>query len=446
MLPSVCWAVVHAWVAAPAAGVHTRRLALAPLALLSPEYRRELLASAIYLWEQHCMGAGPPPDEPDCVAAAGGSAAAFGAHASSSGARGGADGADGADGAGGAGGAGGGGGAAGRRGGGGEGGVDEGALLELVASLPECTPVDVLSTAADQSWTRPCAVSVPRLVTLRFIARYVQLAQPLTSLAEGWPKLLALFRAAMVGSSSAPVALLAVLWEWVRRMEPLGDGSPLLSAKERHEAKDADLLRRLAFALWVGEHNQYVGALQGLVIDKLVAAFKYGAALEGWSAAVRWGVQVAALQCARVLVVRVAPENLTALWPIMIAELQRVLLEPREAPPALLLAACQLVDFPRITIQGSESSDGEEAGVKGARPRGDHLRLFGRPAPQASHAALLPSLVADDAVASTGATSLGRERIRLARLLAHTAGRKAAAWMALLAPTGTLAGPSRVAR
>ena len=71
------------------------------LALLSPEYRRELLASAIYLWEQHCMGAGPPPDEPDCVAAAGGSAAAFGAHASSSGARGGADGADGADGAGG---------------------------------------------------------------------------------------------------------------------------------------------------------------------------------------------------------------------------------------------------------------------------------------------------------------------------------------------------------
>lgn len=42
----------------------------------------------------------------------------------------------------------------------------------------------------------------------------------------------------MVGSSSAPVALLAVLWEWVRRMEPLGDGSPLLSAKERHEAKD----------------------------------------------------------------------------------------------------------------------------------------------------------------------------------------------------------------
>ena len=42
----------------------------------------------------------------------------------------------------------------------------------------------------------------------------------------------------MVGSSSAPVALLVVLWEWVRRMEPLGDGSPLLSAKERHEAKD----------------------------------------------------------------------------------------------------------------------------------------------------------------------------------------------------------------
>ena len=89
-------------------------------------------------------------------------------------------------------------------------------------------------------------------------------------------------------------------------------------SEEEAEAQAA-LLRRLTFALWVGEHNQYVGALQGLVIDRLVAAFKYGAALEGWSAAVRWGVQVAALQCARVLVVRVAPENLTALWPIMIA-------------------------------------------------------------------------------------------------------------------------------
>lgn len=105
----------------------------------------------------------------------------------------------------------------------------------------------------------------------------------------------------------------------------------------------ADQLRRLSFALWVGEHNQYVGALQGMLIDRVVAGFKYGAAdrrLERTRAA----VQVEALLCTRVLSVRVAAEHLTALWPIAMAELQRVLLAPLEARPALLLAACQLVD------------------------------------------------------------------------------------------------------
>ncbi len=59
---------------------------------------------------------------------------------------------------------------------------------------------------------------------------------------------------------------------------------------------------------------------------------------------VRATVQVEALLCTRVLAVRVAAEHLTALWPVAMAELQRVLLAPLEARPALLLAACQLVD------------------------------------------------------------------------------------------------------
>ena len=105
----------------------------------------------------------------------------------------------------------------------------------------------------------------------------------------------------------------------------------------------ADLLRRLSFTLWVGERNQYVGALQGMLIDRVVAGYKYGLGSER-ADAVRWIVQVQALFCTRVLAVRVAAEHLTALWPIAMAELQRVLLAPSSARPALLLAACQLVD------------------------------------------------------------------------------------------------------
>lgn len=48
-------------------------------------------------------------------------------------------------------------------------------------------------------------------------------------------------------------------------------------AKKAAEAEaQADLLRRLSFAVWAGEYNQYVGALQGLLIDRVVAGFKYG--------------------------------------------------------------------------------------------------------------------------------------------------------------------------
>lgn len=97
-------------------------------------------------------------------------------------------------------------------------------------------------------------------------------------------------------------------------------------AKPAAEAEaQADLLRRLSFAVWAGEYNQYVGALQGMLIDRVVAGFKYGLGSDKADDA-RWKVQVQAFLCMRVLAVRVATEHLTALWPIAIAELQRILL------------------------------------------------------------------------------------------------------------------------
>ena len=122
----------------------------------------------------------------------------------------------------------------------------------------------------------------------------------------------------------------------------------------------ADLLRRLSFALWAGEHNQYVGALQGMLLERLVAGFKFGlgAGVGPRAAAVGWVVQAQALLCVRVLAVRVAPEHLTALWPIAMAELQRVLLAPATAPPPLLLAACQLIDTLLCVLPDDFSSFG----------------------------------------------------------------------------------------
>jgi hypothetical protein len=105
----------------------------------------------------------------------------------------------------------------------------------------------------------------------------------------------------------------------------------------------ADTLQRLSFALWVGEHNQYVGALQGMVIDKVVAGFKFGVGSDRGDS-VSWVTRVQALLCMRVLAVRISSEHLTSLWPLAMSELQRVLMAPHSTRPALLLAACQLVD------------------------------------------------------------------------------------------------------
>jgi len=123
----------------------------------------------------------------------------------------------------------------------------------------------------------------------------------------------------------------------------LGKSIGWLASKASEAEAFADCLRRLSFALWVGEFNQYVGALQGMLIEKVVAAFKFGTGSER-ADGVRWVVQVQALLATRVLAMRVASEHLTALWPIVMAELQRILLLPCVARPALLLAACQLID------------------------------------------------------------------------------------------------------
>lgn len=94
-----------------------------------------------------------------------------------------------------------------------------------------------------------------------------------------------------------------------------------------------------------------------MLIDRVVAGFKYGYGSERYER-VRWIVQVEALLCTRVLAVRVAAKHLTALWPIAMAELQRVLLDPLAARPPLLLAACQLVDTLLAVLPDDFSSCG----------------------------------------------------------------------------------------
>lgn len=128
----------------------------------------------------------------------------------------------------------------------------------------------------------------------------------------------------------------------------MGVTSGMFSGKATEAKALADLLRRLSFALWAGEYNQYVGALEGLLLERLVSAIRFAfgherAGSEGALSAY-WLVQVEALSCVRVIALRVGPEHLATLWPIAMAELQRVLLSPESARPALLLAACQLID------------------------------------------------------------------------------------------------------
>ena len=103
------------------------------------------------------------------------------------------------------------------------------------------------------------------------------------------------------------------------------------ASKAQEAEAHADQLRRLAFALWVGEHNEYVGALQGLLIERVAAGFKFGGPGHERAEAVRWVVQAQALLAMRVLAVRVASVHLTALWPIAMAALQRILLAPEAA-------------------------------------------------------------------------------------------------------------------
>ncbi|KAJ1636984.1 hypothetical protein T492DRAFT_955515 [Pavlovales sp. CCMP2436] len=99
----------------------------------------------------------------------------------------------------------------------------------------------------------------------------------------------------------------------------------LFASKEAEAASGALLLKRLAFLLYAGERDQYVGALQGVIFKKLVASLKY-------SSLHAHVVQAEVLLVVRVLAVRVTPRHLQALWPIALAELKRVLAQPEKMP------------------------------------------------------------------------------------------------------------------
>ena len=77
----------------------------------------------------------------------------------------------------------------------------------------------------------------------------------------------------------------------------LGKTVGWFASKASEAEAHADLLRRLSFALWIGEYNQYVGALQGMLIEKVANGFKFAQGSERWDG-VRWVVQVQALLAA----------------------------------------------------------------------------------------------------------------------------------------------------
>lgn len=84
-------------------------------------------------------------------------------------------------------------------------------------------------------------VRTSQLTALRFLLMYTANANPPLSLAAGWPKLHSLLRNALTTSDGGcmPPLLLLVLWEWMRRLIPLGEThNPLSRPRERKEATE----------------------------------------------------------------------------------------------------------------------------------------------------------------------------------------------------------------
>ena len=89
---------------------------------------------------------------------------------------------------------------------------------------------------------------------------------------------------------------------WLRLETPKAAMSGLISGRLGRKAgwfagkadeaeAQAEILRRINFALWAGEFNQYVGALQGMLIHSVVSGFKFGLGSDRANA-IRWIVQV----------------------------------------------------------------------------------------------------------------------------------------------------------
>jgi hypothetical protein len=107
-------------------------------------------------------------------------------------------------------------------------------------------------------------------------------------------------------------------------------GSSLPNAFKRSPSaarERADGLRRLAFALWCGDFEQHRSALP-TVVEALVEALQAAEAAENGTTADHEQaapILVAVFLCMRVVALRVAEEHLAPFWPLVTAEMLRVL-------------------------------------------------------------------------------------------------------------------------
>lgn len=91
----------------------------------------------------------------------------------------------------------------------------------------------------------------------------------------------------------------------------------IFTSKEQEYEQRAALLKRLAFIIFCSEFDQYHKYMPEIQ-EQLANSLRLPQVVPS--------VQAAVLLCFRVLLLRMSPDHVTSLWPIIIAEMVQVLL------------------------------------------------------------------------------------------------------------------------
>lgn len=113
----------------------------------------------------------------------------------------------------------------------------------------------------------------------------------------------------------------------------VGKGSTMFSTRDSETQNRANVLRRLAFALFAGAYDSYAQHA-AFIFEKLVESLRMGSR--------QLVVQV--FFVVRVIMVRISPSHTTSMWSLMIPEVTRVLQAPG-LDLSLSLAAFKLLDL-----------------------------------------------------------------------------------------------------